>query len=323
VGICNESADACQAQPANEGNACDDGLYCTTGETCSSGICGNGNPLSCPPNQPHCDETRNECVECLSNAHCGDDLVCNGIESCISGICLDGTPVSCEGLADACNRAECVEPTGLCELFPEPFGTPCSDGDECTTADRCVSGICTGFLPPHDADCDGFANPIEEMVTCDPNDFYVIPTQATYFGGSRRLKTAAEAMMTWFSPRDRHVYLDSDPACDSAGLCGANGFCERGGIGDPCTIDADCSLPPSTCRMVVNFGNVADMTYRLAKLKAQLVDHLFPISPGCTLKVDLALPDFKRSKRMPLRLVIMGTTDGRLRRDRDAFIFHK
>jgi hypothetical protein len=203
----------------------------------------------------------------------------------------------------------------------------------CSTADRCVSGICTGFLPPHDRDCDGYADSIEEAVGCDPNDFYVIPTQAIHFSGSRKLKTPAEAMVTWMSPRNKDVWVDSDPACDTAGLCGTNGFCERGQVGDPCTVDEDCSLPTQTCRLVVNFGSVGGMDYRTAtrkgavrrivKLRREFVDHLFPIRPACAVKVDLPLPDFGRKPKIPLRMVILGNMDGRTRRDRDTIIFRK
>ena len=47
VGVCNETADQCEAQAANEGNNCEDGDVCTTEDTCSGGTCQSGTPLSC------------------------------------------------------------------------------------------------------------------------------------------------------------------------------------------------------------------------------------------------------------------------------------
>ncbi|TDJ09595.1 MAG: hypothetical protein E2O71_01970, partial [Deltaproteobacteria bacterium] len=45
VGVC--SAGQCVAQPRNQGLSCDDSDTCTTGETCSAGVCGGGTS-SCP-----------------------------------------------------------------------------------------------------------------------------------------------------------------------------------------------------------------------------------------------------------------------------------
>lgn len=47
VGVCNPDSGACQAQPANEGGGCDDGLPCTINDVCTAGTC-SGTPLSPP-----------------------------------------------------------------------------------------------------------------------------------------------------------------------------------------------------------------------------------------------------------------------------------
>ena len=47
AGACNETVDACEPQPANEGEACLSGTTCIANETCSGGVCGNGTLL--PP----------------------------------------------------------------------------------------------------------------------------------------------------------------------------------------------------------------------------------------------------------------------------------
>jgi hypothetical protein len=214
----------------------------------------------------------------------------------------------------------CVEP-GVCELVEKPFGEPCSDGDPCTTTDRCVSGICTGVLPPLDSDCDGFSDTIESSIGCDPDDFFVVPTHGVYYSGSRALASAAEAMLSWYSPRQRDVWIDTDPACDPVGSCGENGFCDAGKVADPCNTDEDCAQPPSTCRLVLNFGNIGDMRYHFVKLRKDLIEQRFPIIPGCALKVDLEIPEFKR--RLPLRFLAEGFVDGRFRKDRDAIRFRK
>ena len=160
-----------------------------------------------------------------------------------------------------------------------------------------------------------------ELWTADNE--YVL-TQPIYVTGSNRplIRRPQEAMMTWYSPRDKHVWVAGDAACDTAGLCGPDGFCERGAVGDPCGIDLDCAMPANTCRMVLNYGNVPDLSFRLVKLRRDFVEELFPIYPACALKTDVQL-DFSKKRRARIRLKIQGTTDGRLRRDNDVFVFHK
>ena len=47
TGVCNEGAGSCQAQPTNEGLACDDGEACTTGDVCTAGVCAGRAIVDC------------------------------------------------------------------------------------------------------------------------------------------------------------------------------------------------------------------------------------------------------------------------------------
>src|SRR5690606_27408503 len=65
VGACVDNL--CVSEPANEGNSCDDGMACTTGETCGGGTCGGGAPVDCSSEDSECtvgvcDETDGSCV---------------------------------------------------------------------------------------------------------------------------------------------------------------------------------------------------------------------------------------------------------------------
>jgi hypothetical protein len=334
--LCNESSDMC-TQCLADGD-CDDGLFCNGAERCDVGLgaCAPGSD-PCPiPGLEECDEATDLCVECRLDPDCDDGLACNGFERCdpLGRFCVSGTPVDCSGGGDACNDQACAEPGGICENVPKPFATPCNDGSDCTAADRCVSGVCTGISPPYDDDCDGYATFIEERAGCDANDSRVIPTQPTYYAGSRRLcagfrpcrfpfvvinpaTTAREALITWFSPRQRDVWIDSDPACDTTGSCGANGFCARGRVADPCTSDADCALPASTCRLVLNYANASELVYLAGRLRLQDVRPMFPIAPACALKVDMTLPEF--STKAPLRLKVAASRG----KDKELIRFRK
>ena len=52
---CDEELDICVTQNAGLGTTCDDGLYCTVGETCDSfGECGGGTTRDCATGVPEC-----------------------------------------------------------------------------------------------------------------------------------------------------------------------------------------------------------------------------------------------------------------------------
>ena len=69
---------------------------------------------------------------------------CNAPGACVSGFCVDG--VCCDtacnaGLCAACTVAKGAPADGTCA--PPLTGTPCDDGDPCTTLDTCQAGTCT------------------------------------------------------------------------------------------------------------------------------------------------------------------------------------
>jgi hypothetical protein len=122
VGVCDPQK-GCQAQPTNEGGACNDGLFCTVNDVCVSGAC-KGSPRVCP--QPanvctvgSCDEATSSCGQVPGNdgTFCDPGNVCITGAKCSAGVCGGGTPTS---------------------------GGSCDDGNPCTTADTCNAGTCTG-----------------------------------------------------------------------------------------------------------------------------------------------------------------------------------
>src|SRR4029079_3569420 len=83
TGVCNETADACQAQPANQGSACDDGLFCTVNNVCTAGTCSAGTPRNCSAQTGQCttgvcNETADACQAQPANegGGCDDSLFC-------------------------------------------------------------------------------------------------------------------------------------------------------------------------------------------------------------------------------------------------------
>jgi len=133
LGICNLPVSTCIAVPANGGSACDDGSTCTTGETCAAGQCTNGVPAN-------------------ESLPCDDANPCTTEESCTSGSCTSDTFLDCSALDGSCVEGVCNPQTAACVTQPLANGTPCDDGDLCTTAERCTSGVCGNAVP---VDCSG------------------------------------------------------------------------------------------------------------------------------------------------------------------------
>ncbi len=139
-----------------DGVTCDDGIACTTTDTCDDGACAG---------QP-------------KDSECDDGNWCSGVEACDPGAsaadaggCVPGTAP--EAPADE-NLDDCMVPgpcNAVLESFPEvpaEEGASCDDSVECTLTDVCdTDGGCQGV--PNDGVCDDevFCNGEE---TCDAVD---------------------------------------------------------------------------------------------------------------------------------------------------------
>jgi hypothetical protein len=251
---------------------------------------------------------------CTMNSECDDGLACNGVETCNLGTnqCEFGTPVVCSG---TCLTGACVEPSGTCQVAAN--GVLCSDGAECTVSDTCQGGVCTPG-PGGDADNDGDCDAEEATCGCNAADgaeICALPNRLVGFAGSG----GGEVLLNWHTPTARRVTVATDPSCQQSGTCSA-GRCSAGQINDVCATNSDCDLPANTCRMIVNYADVGDLSFVFAKVNRTDETALFtPATPGCSRKVDVPLDTTRASNRV--RTKAEGTIDGRLRRDRDTIVY--
>ncbi|HOU53017.1 MAG TPA: hypothetical protein PLQ97_03725 [Myxococcota bacterium] len=117
-----------------EGEPCEDGDFCTTGETCHRGSCKGGVATcecrvdgDCPDDGNPCTDTRCDLGSCT---HPPNDVPCDDGDGCTEGDrCVDGT---------------CVPGPRWCECDSD---ARCDDGLPCT-ADRCREGSCSQELAP-------------------------------------------------------------------------------------------------------------------------------------------------------------------------------
>jgi hypothetical protein len=149
VGVCDETAGVCTPEPANDGETCDDGRFCTVETTCSAGEC-VGAPRDCDEaadqcNTGICDDFVGACVPepVANNTVCNDGLWCTVNNRCLDGTCT-GQPRDCSGVGDQCNEGICNEEIDACETQTVADGTSCDDDLFCTVNDQCQSGDCVG-----------------------------------------------------------------------------------------------------------------------------------------------------------------------------------
>ena len=140
---CDDDANTC----VNTNNTipCDDGLFCTNGDTCADGACVTparncGDSNACTDDS--CDEDANICVNVANVAPCNDGLFCNGVDTCGGSTCThEGNP--CPGSdGDANCKETCDETSDNCE-GSDPNGSVCDDGLYCSVGDICAAGLCT------------------------------------------------------------------------------------------------------------------------------------------------------------------------------------
>lgn len=116
--VCDEATDICTTVDAPAGWPCDDQLFCTTGDSCSDGVC-SGVARDCSDTADctvdSCDEESDACIRFT------DDSACDDQNPCTNDVCL--VNVGCSNVA---NEA------------------PCDDGLFCTVDDRCSDSICSG-----------------------------------------------------------------------------------------------------------------------------------------------------------------------------------
>lgn len=164
----------CVVVPA-DGNACEDGEFCTADDTCLDGVCVGGPPNDCGLNpmeceQVVCDEQADMCTtEPVPNGDpCESDDLCQIGTTCTNGICGGGMTENCflEPTPNECFNSVCNPTNGMCEPVPGNDGFNCVDlNDLCTEGKTCDAGACTGGSPK---DCTGVAAECEVGV-CDTN----------------------------------------------------------------------------------------------------------------------------------------------------------
>ena len=146
AGICDASSGACSEPLLPNNTGCEDGLLCTTGETCQNGICTGAVAKICPdPTVCHdrgtCDPGTGKCSNPAqgNGTGCSDNNLCTTGDSCQGGACVPGTQKDCGASSDCWYQPACEPTTGLCPPGEGSNGNSCCDSYGCG---MCLNGYC-------------------------------------------------------------------------------------------------------------------------------------------------------------------------------------
>jgi hypothetical protein len=149
----------CEAAPANQFGACDDGLFCTEDDTCQDGACVGGTQKFCESlDSCHlgvCDEELDTCKNIVGNdgAQCDDGDLCTQTGVCAAGACSKGSLVDCSIFTGPCSQGVC-DPTLGCVAEPKNEGSVCDDGLSVCSYGLCEAGACAYYPKNDGAMCD-------------------------------------------------------------------------------------------------------------------------------------------------------------------------
>jgi hypothetical protein len=214
-GDASSDAAACVA-----GDPCDDGDPCTVDDAWDTDCACAGTPkvcgeelacatMVCDPADGACVETGIAAGTCLIDGACFDDGAPNPGNDC--EICVAGVA------QDAWGHAE--------------YGAPCEDGNPCTEADTCDTGVCFAGTPPSCAD--GIQCTVD---TCDPEEGC---SHELHHGDCADDNPCTEDLCDPDAGGCTNV-PDDEKICSDLDVCTLNDRCEDGAcISDPAPLPCD------------------------------------------------------------------------------------
>ena len=146
-----------------DGDPCDDGSVCTTGDACQGGFCVSSGTLDCPKPQGlacqsvQCDASKG-CTQVPSDDEADCSLACFDKARCISGVCtgVAGAETTCDVPEDPCVAELLCDPE-LDACTVKAYQLACPEGYLCFAPEqaalKCL-GTHTTLCMPCDADVD-------------------------------------------------------------------------------------------------------------------------------------------------------------------------
>ena len=265
----------CDHPFGNQG--CDDNDVCTVGDVCVEGEC-HGASASCD-----C-KTNQDCIALEDGDLCNGTLMCDTQQFPFKCMVDPETLVTCpepEGDNAFCLQPLCNPADGQCSLVPANQDYLCTNGDKCTTGNRCQDGVCTDGTPVNcndgnlctDDSCQTDVGCVHIANQADCNDADVCTTQdqcadSFCMGGPSLICDDNNSCNGVESCSPDTGCLPGTPlSCDDGNLCNGHENClpESGCLpgqplecddGNPCTDDS-CT-PDTGCEHAHNQASCND-----------------------------------------------------------------
>jgi hypothetical protein len=153
--VCDPKTGVFAPQPkaGSDGTPCDDANACTSGSTCTTGICGQGTAVLCDDQNTCTTDSCDKGKGCVFTAivplpvgttlACNDNNPCTQNDACKAGNCK-GTDVTKGLQLLPCQAVSCDPSSGQLNYAGAPDGAICDDSDPCTKGDVCASQVCKG-----------------------------------------------------------------------------------------------------------------------------------------------------------------------------------
>ncbi|MBL8920436.1 MAG: putative metal-binding motif-containing protein [Myxococcaceae bacterium] len=148
MGACTEPDAGC-AYTVMLNQMCDDGVRCTTGDTCGADGGCRGASVNCSQSTNRCRALSGTCVEAdggcsfpavADDTACDDGNPCTVLDTCQAGACTSGAPINCQVTACQYLGSACLSDGG-CDVRNHDAGVVC-DGGLCNG-----QGGCSGRFP--------------------------------------------------------------------------------------------------------------------------------------------------------------------------------
>ena len=246
VSQCNpDNAGACEEENLADGLACDDLLYCTTGDECVTGVCTGSTDRDCSAMdgtclKGWCDENIDSCVQFPLkdgvDPGIGDDFACN------TPICYaEGTCDPACGAGDVCVNGQC-ETEGDCSASPCEVdevcamiqctcdaGEICLAGDYCDAGGNCIQGATPVCVCTEDEDCTDDGDLCNGILDTCENLFCVLGTPEVDCDATNPPLPACEVYQC--KPIDGQCFVKNAlnfTPCEDDLFCTVSDYCKGG-----------------------------------------------------------------------------------------------
>ncbi|MCX6817887.1 MAG: hypothetical protein NTU57_03440, partial [Candidatus Aenigmarchaeota archaeon] len=235
--------DTGQTRNKADGTICNDGLWCTDSDVCTTGICGGttkncSDVISCTIDS--CDEVNDVCKHITNNTKCNDGLYCNGQETCNVELgCVGGTTVDCSGknLAEIATCDNVPDSIHFTWDYAAAFFSICNEAtDSCTTGTQTLTHTCN--VDKCQAECDSKHGCATSTCSQTYND-YCSGTKLVEYDSDK----VKDSTTVTGSAQNTCIY-ESCLCTKNTATCNppaTNTYCVKGVCGAGCSVNTDCT----------------------------------------------------------------------------------